>query len=94
MTTSLNTKIVSINNNLDDQGTYDPTRLLDALIKKFDLKNDSALARLLEVHPTVISKIRNYHLPIGPTLWVSMHEVSGLSIAELRAWMWRPSQKI
>ncbi|MQR00973.1 hypothetical protein GEV47_09790 [Glaciimonas sp. GS1] len=74
-------------NLLDDQTTYDPNRLLDALIEKSHLKNDAALARLLEVAPPVISKIRHRRLPIGATLLISMHEVSGLTITELRALM-------
>ncbi|MGB7192381.1 MAG: hypothetical protein WBD81_02885 [Collimonas pratensis] len=85
MTTLPITQDTPTNNRLDDQVPYDPNRLLDALIKKFRLKNDGELAQLLEVHPTVISKVRHYRFPIGATLLISMHEVSGLTIAELRA---------
>ncbi|WP_211460506.1 hypothetical protein [Collimonas silvisoli] len=74
-------------NKLDDQVTYDPNRLLDALIEKMHLKYDVALSRLLEVDPPVISAIRHRRLPIGPTLLISMHEASGLTIAELRSLM-------
>lgn len=65
----------------------DPGRLLDSLIEKLKLKNDAALARVLEVAPPVISKIRNYRLPVGATLLIAMHEVTGMTIAELRALM-------
>lgn len=63
---------------------YDPSNLLDNLIEKLDLKNDAALSRTLEVAPPVISKVRNRKLPVGASLLVKMHEVSGMSIRELR----------
>jgi hypothetical protein len=79
---------------LDDTNTiaakeiqYDPDRLLDALIEKLHLKNDAALSRALEVAPPVISKIRHRRLPVGASLLIRMHEVSDLSIRELRVLM-------
>ena len=63
---------------------YDPDRLLDALLEKLHLKNDAALSRALEVAPPVISKIRHRRLPVGASLLIRMHEVSDLSIRELR----------
>lgn len=66
------------------QRQYDPNQLLDALIRKLALKNDAALARALEVAPPVISKIRHHRLPVGASLLIRMHEVSGMSIYELR----------
>jgi hypothetical protein len=72
---------------LSEQATYDPNHLLDALIEKLQLKNDAALAHLLEVGPPVLSYIRHRRLPIGPMMLIRMHEVSGLSIRELRVLM-------
>ncbi len=66
---------------------YDPNRLLDHLIDVLDLKNDAALARLLDVAPPVISKIRHFRLAIGPSLLIRMHEVSDITIAQLRLLM-------
>lgn len=66
---------------------YDPNHLLDTLIKRMTLKNDAALSRALEVAPPVISKIRHNRLPVGASLLIRMHEVSGLSIKELRELM-------
>ena len=66
---------------------YDPDRLLDALIEKLHLKNDAALSRALEVAPPVISKIRHRRLPVGASLLIRMHEVSDLSIRDLRVLM-------
>ncbi|HEY4316957.1 MAG TPA: hypothetical protein VGN04_05110 [Herbaspirillum sp.] len=81
-TISDDTQILSAN---DVQ--YDPDRLLDALIEKLHLKNDAALSRALEVAPPVISKIRHRRLPVGASLLIRMHEVSDLSIRDLRILM-------
>lgn len=72
---------------LTDQFDYDPNRLLDTLIEKLRLKNDAALSRSLEVAPPVISKIRHRRLPVGASLLIRMHEVSELSIRDLRELM-------
>jgi len=74
---------------LPDPSTYDPNRVLDAIIARLRLKNDAALSRVLEVAPPVISKIRHNTLPIGATILLRMHEVSDFSIRELRALMVR-----
>jgi plasmid maintenance system antidote protein VapI len=66
---------------------YDPDQLLASLISKLSLKNDAALSRALEVSPPVISKIRHRRLPVTASLLIRMHEVSALSIAELRQLM-------
>ena len=66
---------------------YDPDHLLASLIGKLNLKNDAALSRALEVSPPVISKIRHRRLPVTASLLIRMHEVSALSIAELRQLM-------
>jgi hypothetical protein len=74
-------------NRLADQAAYDPNHLLDSLIEKLHLKNDAALSRALEVAPPVISKIRHRRLPVGASLLIRMHEVSDLSIRDLRILM-------
>ncbi len=85
MTTQLDHKMIS--NRLEDQLAYDPNNLLDSLIDKLSLKNDAALSRALEVAPPVISKIRHRRLPVGASLLIRMHEVSDLSIRDLRILM-------
>ena len=72
---------------LSSQETYNPNHLLDTLREKMKLKNDAALSRALEVAPPVISKIRHRTLPVGASLLIRMHEVSNLSIRELRVLM-------
>jgi hypothetical protein len=73
--------------------TYSPANLLDALIEHLNLKNDAALARTLEVAPPLISKLRHQALPVGGAILIRMHEVSGLSISELRILMGDRRQK-
>jgi plasmid maintenance system antidote protein VapI len=66
------------------QPEYNPDKLLNSLLNKLQLKNDAALSRALEVAPPVISKIRHRRLPVGASILIRMHEVSDLSVAELR----------
>lgn len=72
---------------------YNPNNLLDALMIKLDTKNDAALARLLEVAPPVLSKIRHRRIPVAASLLIRMHEVTGLPIRELRNLMGDRRQK-
>jgi hypothetical protein len=74
-------------NQAPEQFQYDPNNLLESLIEKLNLKNDAALSRALEVAPPLISKIRHRRLPVGASLLIRMHEVSQLSIKDLRALM-------
>lgn len=69
--------------------SYDPERLLNAVMEKLNLKNDAALCRVLKVEPPLISKVRNKKTPIGALLLIRMHEVSNLSIRDLRLSMFR-----
>jgi plasmid maintenance system antidote protein VapI len=64
--------------------TYDPNNLLDELLDRLRLKNDAALSRILEVAPPVISKIRHNRNQVGASMLIRMHEVTGLSIRDLR----------
>jgi hypothetical protein len=75
---------------LTDDASYNPNKVLDAIIEKLELKNDAALSRMLEVAPPVISKIRHHTLPIGATILLRMHDISDFSIRELRALMATP----
>lgn len=79
--------MISLLNLQSDKVKYDPNHLFDILIKRLRLKNDAALAKMLDVAPPVISKIRHLRLPIGASLMITMHEISGLTIKELRALM-------
>ncbi len=64
--------------------TYDPDRLIDTLIAKLGLKSDAALSRALKMQPPVISKIRNRVTPVGATILLRIHEVTGISFKKIR----------
>jgi len=57
---------------------------LDKIINHFRLKNDAALSRKLEVAPPVISKIRHGRLPVGASLLIRVHEITDISISDLK----------
>ena len=65
---------------------YNPGLMLNAVLDRLSLKNDAALCRRLKIAPPVISKVRNYRLPVGAALLIRLHEISGLTIQDLR-WM-------
>ena len=69
---------------LSSQESYNPNQLLDTLRERMKLKNDAALSRALEVAPPVISKIRHRTLPVVASLLIRMHEVTQMSIRDLR----------
>lgn len=68
---------------------YAPERLLNEVRATLDLKSDAALCRVLDVEPPVISKVRNKKTPIGALLLIRIHEVSNLSIHDLRRSMFK-----
>lgn len=72
---------------------YNPDRLFDVLIMNFQVKNDSALARMLDVSPPMISKIRHRTKRLGASLLIRIHEVCGLEIADLQCLMGDRRQK-
>lgn len=77
----------SISPKRGDKVDYDPNRLLDTIIHQLELRNDAALSRALGVEAPVISKIRHRRIPIGASLLIRIHEVTEISIQELRALM-------
>jgi hypothetical protein len=79
------TNLLKLKSNYDFD--YNPNPLLDSLLNQLHLKNDAALSRALKIGPPVISKIRNYHLPVGASMLIRMQEVSDMNIKELRALM-------
>lgn len=62
------------------------THVLDHVAQLKKCKNDAALARLLEVAPPVISKLRHARLPMGPAHILRIHELepSLLPVSDIR----------
>ena len=67
--------------------SYDPNRLLDAMLKTMMLKNDAALSRRLGVTQPKISKVRHRSTPVSADLLIRLHEQSAMPIRELKALM-------
>jgi hypothetical protein len=62
----------------------DPDNLLDMLMEQCGLKYDGALARMLGVAPSIISKIRGRRLPIGPALLLRILEITDTNLSGLQ----------
>jgi hypothetical protein len=67
--------------------TYDPNPLLDTVTERLNVKNDAALSRALAIAPPIISKIRHRKMVVGAALLIRIHEVTNMSIKELRMLM-------
>lgn len=61
--------------------------LLEDVKAKLQVKNDAALSRAFEVAPPVISKIRHGKLPVGASLIIKIHELTGMTIAEIKSYL-------
>jgi len=59
-------------------------KLLDALQKQFDIRNDRHLAARLDVSTPVISRIRNGKCAVSADIMIRIHEVFGLPIAKIK----------
>ena len=62
-----------------------PHPLLDKIIKVRDLKNDRQLSELLGKNQSVISKIRAGKSELAAPMMITIHELMGWSIAEIKA---------
>jgi transcriptional regulator with XRE-family HTH domain len=58
--------------------------ILDYLIERFGLKNDSAICKLIGTSRSEISKIRHGKVRGRPSIAVAINEVFGLSFKQMR----------
>lgn len=70
-----------------DNPHYDPVALLDTVMRLLGAKNDRQLSSRLGVTGSQICKVRRRRLSVGPSLLISMHEETGLTLRQLRALM-------
>ena len=63
---------------------YDPASFLDALEKRFGIKNDAAMALTLGLKAPQISKVRHKRLPVTHMFLMRVHEAFDLPVRELR----------
>ena len=59
--------------------------VLDYLKEKRLVKNDRDLARVLDVNPPLLSKIRNGHMKFGAWMILAVHEEFDIPIKEIKA---------
>lgn len=59
-------------------------KLLDTLRERYQIKSDAALARELDIAPSVISKLRA-GAALGPVVILSIHEHLGVPVKAIRA---------
>ena len=59
-------------------------KLLDELQKRFEIPNDRKLAAKLDVGTPTISRIRNGKCAVSADIMIRIHEIFGLSIAEIK----------
>ncbi|GIZ52282.1 helix-turn-helix domain-containing protein [Noviherbaspirillum aridicola] len=72
---------------LVEQPNYTPNHMLDTLMEKLEVGSDAALARVLKIPPSTISKIRHKQVAVNSALLLAAHEATDLSIRELRLLM-------
>ena len=58
--------------------------LLDYLRREYSLPSDAALAEAMEVSPPAISKMRNGHTGLTASMMLRIHDVFGISIANIK----------
>lgn len=64
--------------------SYNPEPLLDAISQAISVRSDNALAKALGITQGAMSKIRNKHKPVSAEVLLRMHDISGLSIRQMR----------
>lgn len=67
--------------------SYNPSNLFDFLSRRYGTKTDVQLAILLGVGSPVICKMRRRVLPVSGSLLIRIHEITGISIRELKETM-------
>lgn len=60
---------------------------IEVVLNAMNLISDAALARAFGTTAPVISKVRNGRTPISDALIICAHEVTGLSIRELKSYL-------
>jgi transcriptional regulator with XRE-family HTH domain len=71
-----------------------PAKLFDVVMDMFKLENDRALARLLEVSPSLISKARNQRMPVTDDLLLRIHEETDMPIREIKSYLGKKPRRL
>ncbi len=73
--------------NNEQQLVYAPEHFVDGLSRRLGVRSYSALARVVGLSPSVISKVRHRRLVISSKILVQIHETTDIPIRELRRMM-------
>jgi hypothetical protein len=65
-------------------GSYDSNHLLDSILDRLQLPDDTALCEALDVDESVISDLRELRREVDAALLIRMHELTDISIVGLR----------
>jgi plasmid maintenance system antidote protein VapI len=58
--------------------------LIDYLLERFNLGTDAALARMMELQPPVISKMRHGKMSLTPSFILRVHDTFDIPIKEIK----------
>ena len=64
--------------------TYEPNRLLDFVKSEIGIETDRKFSSILNVHPSMISKIRQKKTLMNADILLSIHELTGIPIKEIK----------
>ena len=70
-----------------------PDHFLNELLRFYDLKSDAELSRVLDVNRSVISRIRTERRSISAEMLLHIHEVTNITVRELRNMMGDTKEK-
>lgn len=73
--------------NNEESIRYNPAKFLDGLIARLGVRSSSALARMVGLSPSVISKVRHQRLAISGEILLQIHDATDIPIRELRRMM-------
>jgi hypothetical protein len=72
---------------MKDYPAYSPSDLLDKLMYLFNLKNDISFSKKFGFSASHISKLRHKKILISSNFLLRIHDISQISISELRKMM-------
>ena len=63
---------------------YQPNALIDHLITRFNIRTDAALAKMMELQPPTISKMRHGKMSLTPSFILKVHDTFDIPIKEIK----------
>jgi len=58
--------------------------LIDYLLERFNLGTDAALARMMELQPPTISKMRHGKMSLTPSFILKVHDTFDIPVKEIK----------